>query len=151
MDSCLRAFLEKFFKKNDYQKIDTTDIELVEHRFVARDIYYKADDIFVNLSKIIMFHREGLEINGNFIRYEYIPVINTISPSVIMLPTFTIFDGGKIIPADNVSNIYIKFGGPIEAETFCSNLMSKMIYVKDVGGYDKNVFKFKSIRKFIIR
>ena len=145
---CLRLF-NRFFKKSLYQKIDDVDdIELVEHRYVVRDIYYQTRKRVKNLSNIIMFHHDGLQINGAFVRYEYIPVIKRIGYADVLLSTFTDIVNGKIQKADTISYIYIRFDSVTEMKTFVSNIMSKMIYIKDIGEYDKDVFNLKSAKKF---
>lgn len=150
MESCLRALFAKFFKRPVYKRIDSDDeIELVEHRYVVRDIYYKSPHYSKNLSNVIMFHRDGIRINGAFVRYEYIPVINRVRNNVVILPTFTNFVDNKIVKADCLSRIYIRFDSNIERETFSSNLLSKMVYVKEAGIYDRGVFELGIARKFM--
>ena len=142
------CILHKFLKRrHTYEKIDD-DIELVEHRYVVRDIYYQTRKRVKNLSNIIMFHHDGLQINGAFVRYEYIPVIKRIGYADVLLPTFTDIVNGKIQKADTISHIYIRFDSVTEMKTFVSNIMSKMVYVKDIGIYDKSVFSLKSAKKF---
>ena len=150
MDSCLRALFAKLFGHPVYKRVGSDDeIELIEHRYVVRNIYYRNRDKVKNLSKVIMFQKDGIRINGAFVPYEYIPVIHRRDNNVVVLPTFTDIIDNKITGADYISNIIIRFGGIIERETFCQNLISKMVYTKDSGQYDKNVFRFRVARRFI--
>jgi hypothetical protein len=150
MESCLRALFAKLFKRPVYRKVSSDDeIELVEHRYVVRDIYYKSSTFSKNLSNVIMFHKDGIRINGAFVRYEYIPVINRVGNNVVILPTFTKFVDNKIVKADCLSRIYIRFDSNTERETFSHNLLSKMIYVKETGVYDRGVFKLRVARRFM--
>lgn len=154
MESCLDTLFARLFGRRPalatYRKIASTDeIELVEHRYVVRDIYYRTNEYTVNLSNIIMFKIDGIRINGAFIRYEYIPVINKIATDIVVLPTFTNLIDDKITKADCVSNIYIRFECPTECTTFSTNLLSKMINVKENREYDKSIFKFAVAKKFM--
>lgn len=150
MESCLRALFVKLFGRPVYKRVASDDeIELIEHRYVVRNIYYSNRDTVKNLSKVIMFQKDGIRINGAFVQYEYIPVIHRSANNVVVLQTFTDIIDNKITGADYISNIIIRFGGNTELETFCQNLLSKMVYTKDSGQYDKNVFRFRVAKRFI--
>ena len=152
MESCLRALFTKLFKRPVYRKVGSDDeIELIEHRYVVRNILYKNRTVVKNLSNVIMFHRDGIRINGAFVRYEYIPVIHRSANNVVVLPTFTNIIDNVITKSDSVSTIHIRFGGKTECDTFAHNLLSKMVLVKESGTYDKDVFRFKVARRFMKR
>tara|TARA_R110000803_G_scaffold75066_7_gene139344 strand:+ start:184 stop:705 length:522 start_codon:yes stop_codon:yes gene_type:complete len=150
MDSCLRALFAKLFRRTVYHKVDSDEeIELIEHRYVVRDIYYKSHACTMNLSNVIMFQKDGIRINGAFIRYEYIPVIDRADHNVVILPTFTRIIDNKIVKGDYLSRIYIRFDSVTERESFSHNLFSKMVYVKESGKFDRSVFRFRNARKFM--
>lgn len=152
MGSCLRALFAKLFKRPVYRKVSSEDeIELIEHRYVVKNILYKNRNIVKNLSNVIMFHRDGIRINGAFVRYEYIPVIHRSTNNVVVLPTFTNIIDNVITKSDYISTIHIRFSGKTECETFAQNLLCKMVLVKESGTYDKDVFRFRVARRFITK
>ena len=150
MDSCLRALFAKLFGRPIYKRVGSDDnIELIEHRYVVRNIYYKNRNRVKNLSKVIMFQKDGIRINGAFVPYEYIPLIHRSDNNIVVLPTFTNIIDNKIIKDDCISTIHIRFCGKIELETFCQNLLSKMEYTKESGEYDKSVFRLRAAKRFM--
>ena len=149
MDSCLELILAKLFGKPVYQKLETDEeIELVEHRYVVRNIIYKNNNRLLNLSNEIMFMKDGMQINGAFFGYEYIPMIHRPIANVIVLPTFTNIINNKIVKDDCISLIHIRFDSETERNSFSENLFNKMLYMKNTGVFDKSVLNLSVFKVF---
>lgn len=147
--SCIRA-LKRFLlgERHDYKPVTDSDneIELVEHKIIAKNMYYCNGDEYMRLSNVLSFHKNGIGIGDDtFIRYEYIPIFKSGSvENSVLLITFTDLIHGKIVLRDHLSQILIRFETRREVETFKRTLYDKMLYVKNHDIYDNRINRFRT-------
>ena len=130
------------------------DIEMMDNKYYAVEIYYKDDDsqVLVDMPNIIYFHHDGVRIGGSRLKYEHIATFNRHDEdNMVILTTFTRMNNYNLECFDSLGQIAIIFHDIEKLNIFMSKFLSKILYYKDLNMYDKNIYKFKSFSEIFRR